>query len=141
MLEIVISAIYFGFWAIVTLCNYKIYSMDKTCTIAAKGLFTDLKLVGGFRTHTFTGKVSYKTEKGKIFSLNYKKGVFERLPVPYTGLFAEPKEVTVMYDPKDPSHYYIKDGYWGKTAVILPAIISLIYPCFAVCLRVFIYFS
>lgn len=72
----------------------------------------------------FTGELSFETEKGESINVNYEKGVFERLPFSYKGpnsLF-ELKEVTVMYDLKDPTNYYIKDGYRGLLAVIIPAI-------------------
>ena len=129
MIVIVFMAILSIFFAYLALCSYKIHIINKSCTKATEGLLTDLKYKGGLKTVALVGKLSYKTEKGKSFHVNYEKGRFDKLPIPFMGLnsLSKPIEVTVMYNPKCPGIYYIKDSGEGFGAVIILSIFSLIF--------------
>ena len=129
-------------WGIIALCVYKVHCKNKTCTKVAKGLLKELKSHFGIHTMPkFTGELSFKTEKGESINVNYEKGVFERLPFSYNGpdSLSEPKEVTVIYDFKNPKNYYIKDGYWGLVAVIIPTTFCFIFIFLTVFLTVGFY--
>ena len=122
-LSIIVMALISIFWGIIALCVYKVHRKNKTCTKVAKGLLKELKSSFGIHMMPkYTGKLSFKIEKDTSMNVNYEKGVFERLPFSYKGpdSLSEPKEVTVMYDFKNPKNYYIKEGYWGLVAVIIP---------------------
>ncbi len=142
-LLIIVMAIISIVWGNIALCAYKVHCMNKTCTKVAKGLLKELKcdFVGIHTMPKFTGKLSFKTEKGSNINVNYEKGVFERLPFSYKGpdSLSEPKEVTVMYDLKRPINYYIKEGYWGLVAVIIPTTFYFIFIFLTVFLNVGFY--
>ena len=55
-----------------TLCAYKVHCKNKTCTKVAKGLLKELKcdFVGIHTMPKFTGKLSFKTEKGSNINVN-----------------------------------------------------------------------
>ena len=119
-LLIIVMAIISIVWGNIALCAYKVHCMNKTCTKVAKGLLKELKcdFVGIHTMPKFTGKLSFKTEKGSNINVNYEKGAFERLPFSYyfNNLFAYALFLAIY-------------TYWGLVAVIIPTTFCSIICC------------
>ena len=109
--------------------EYKTYIDYKKCTQKTQGVLNDLYASGGLRGgRRITGRLSFTTLNGKIFTIKYNNELFKGAPRIDNGAYNKEIPVVIMYDPTAPGvNYYIKNYYRGKRTFIAYTITSLLF--------------